>query len=69
MKTIVYTVCTYPNTLQQVAKNLLPNIQGMEKWAKSINADFKLDAKAQELADEAKNSDICIPIGEGENCW
>ena len=35
-----------------------------------LDADFILDAKAQELADEAKkNSDVCIPIGEGENCW
>ena len=34
-----------------------------------INADFKLDAKAQKLADEAKASDVCVPIGEGENCW
>ena len=34
-----------------------------------IEADFKLDAKAQELADEAAESSVCIPIGEGENCW
>lgn len=52
MKTIVYTVCTYPNTLQQVTKNLLPNIRGMEKWAKSINADFKcIDYVPQEVED------------------
>ena len=23
----------------------------------------------QKLAEEAKNSSTCIPIGEGENCW
>ena len=57
MKTIVYTVCTYPNTLQQVAKNLLPNIQGMEKWAKSINADFKcIDYVPQEVEDIFKEA-------------
>ena len=34
-----------------------------------LDADFKLDARAQELADEAKEASVCIPIGEGENCW
>ena len=32
-------------------------------------ADFILDDEAQKLADEAKKSSTCIPIGEGENCW
>ena len=35
----------------------------------SIDADFILDEEAQRLADEAKKSSTCIPIGEGENCW
>ena len=57
MKTIVYTVCTYPSTLQQVAENLSPNIQGMEKWAKSINADFKcIDYVPQEVEDVFKEA-------------
>ena len=34
-----------------------------------LTADFILDEKAQKLADEAKASSTCIPIGEGENCW
>ena len=34
-----------------------------------LNADFILDENAQKLADEAKASSTCIPIGEGENCW
>ena len=34
-----------------------------------LDADFKLDAEAQRLADEAAASSMCIPIGEGENCW
>ena len=48
------------------------DLGGLKEWNTdmSIDADFKLDARAQELADEAKkNSDICVPIGEGENCW
>ena len=35
----------------------------------SIDADFILDEDAQKIADEAKNSNLCVPIGEGENCW
>ena len=44
---------------------------GLKEWNTdmALDADFKLDARAQELADEAKKSDICVPIGEGENCW
>ena len=34
-----------------------------------VKADFILDKRAQELADEAAKSSACIPIGEGENCW
>ena len=47
------------------------DLGGLKEWNTDmpIDADFKLDAKAQELADKAKVSDICVPIGEGENCW
>ena len=47
------------------------DLGGLKEWNTDmpLDADFKLDAKAQKLADEAKNSDICVPIGEGENCW
>ncbi len=48
------------------------DLGGLKEWNTDmpLDSDFKLDARAQELADEAKkNSDICIPIGEGENCW
>ena len=34
-----------------------------------LDADFKLDADAKKIADEAAKSSACIPIGEGENCW
>ena len=44
---------------------------GLKEWNTDmdINADFILDDKAQEIPDKAKKSDVCIPIGEGENCW
>ena len=44
---------------------------GLKEWNTdmSIHADFILDKDAQKLADEAAKSSVCIPIGEGENCW
>ena len=44
---------------------------GLKEWNTdmSIDADFILDEEAQKLADEASKSSVCIPIGEGENCW
>ena len=44
---------------------------GLKEWNTDmdVDADFILDEKAQELADKARKSDVCIPIGEGENCW
>tara|TARA_Y100000991_G_scaffold170587_1_gene132314 strand:+ start:167 stop:406 length:240 start_codon:yes stop_codon:yes gene_type:complete len=47
------------------------DLGGLKEWNTdmSIDADFILDAEAQKLADEAAKSSVCIPIGEGENCW
>ena len=47
------------------------DLGGLKEWNTDmpVNADFILDKRAQELADEAKESSTCIPIGEGENCW
>ena len=44
---------------------------GLKEWNTDmpVNADFVLDAEAQKIADEAANSSMCIPVGEGENCW
>ena len=44
---------------------------GLKEWNTdmSIDADFILDEEAQKLADKAAKSSVCIPIGEGENCW
>ena len=44
---------------------------GLKEWNTDmpLDADFKLDAAAQKIADEAKKASACIPIGEGENCW
>ena len=47
------------------------DLGGLKEWNTDmpLDADFKLDKRAQELADEAAESSVCIPIGEGENCW
>jgi len=55
------------NTVKAGEKDL----GGLKEWNTdmSLTADFLLDEKAQKIADEAKKSSTCIPIGEGENCW
>ena len=47
------------------------DLGGLKEWNTdmSINADFILDEEAQRLADEAAKASVCVPIGEGENCW
>tara|TARA_B100001057_G_scaffold358550_1_gene360724 strand:+ start:1028 stop:1270 length:243 start_codon:yes stop_codon:yes gene_type:complete len=67
--TSALAITTAENTNLKASEN---DLGGLKEWNTdmALDADFKLDKKAQELADEAKkNSDICVPIGEGENCW
>ena len=67
--TSALAISTAENTNLKASEN---DLGGLKEWNTDmpLDADFKLDARAQELADEAKkNSDVCIPIGEGENCW
>ena len=47
------------------------DLAGLKEWNTdmALDADFKLDAEAQRIADEAAKSSACVPIGEGENCW
>ena len=44
---------------------------GLQEWSsdQDIEAESKPDAAAKKAAEKAKEADICIPIGEGENCW
>ena len=66
--TSALAISTAENTNLIAGEN---DLGGLKEWNTDmpLDADFKLDAKAQELADKAKKSDICVPIGEGENCW
>ena len=66
--TSALAISSAENTTLQAAEN---DLGGLKEWNTDmpLDADFKLDARAQELADEAEESSVCVPIGEGENCW
>ena len=44
---------------------------GMQEWStdQDIDAEAKKDADAKKAAEKAAEEDVCVPIGEGENCW
>ncbi len=44
---------------------------GLKEWTtdQAIDDESTLDEEAKSAAKKAKAKDICIPIGEGENCW
>ncbi len=66
--TSAIAISTSNNTIAKAEDN---DLGGLKEWNTDmpVTADFILDERAQELADEAKASSTCIPIGEGENCW
>ena len=66
--TSALAISSSENTKLNATEN---DLGGLKEWNTDmpLNADYKLDARAQELADEAKESSVCVPIGEGENCW
>ena len=59
------------STTTNSAKSGENDLGGLKEWNTdmALDADFKLDAEAQKIADEAAKSSACVPIGEGENCW
>ena len=44
---------------------------GLKEWTTDQDADEegKLDEAAEKAAKKAKKANVCIPVGEGENCW
>jgi hypothetical protein len=66
--TSVLAITTSENFSLKAGEN---DLGGLKEWNTdmALEADFILDEEAQKLADEAKKSSTCIPIGEGENCW
>ena len=66
--TTALTISTTENVSLKSEEN---DLGGLKEWNTDmpLEADFILDDQAQKLADEAAASSMCIPIGEGENCW
>ena len=44
---------------------------GLTEWNtdQDVNEESVLDSDAAALKKKAEQEDICVPIGEGENCW
>ena len=66
--TSALTISTADSNALKAGEN---DLGGLKEWNTDmpVNSDFILDQEAQRLADEAAASSMCIPIGEGENCW
>ena len=44
---------------------------GWKEWTtdQALDAESVLDADSRTLMNQAQQEEICVPIGEGENCW
>ena len=44
---------------------------GLKEWNtdQDLDEESVLDSDAAVLKKKAEQEDICVPIGEGENCW
>ena len=51
--------------------SLAQDAGGLKEWTtdQGVDEDSVLDADAAALKKKAEQEDICVPIGEGENCW
>jgi len=53
----------------------LPVVQaqsgGLKEWStdQAVEDDSVMDQDAEALRKNAQQEDVCVPIGEGENCW
>ena len=67
--TALATTSIYPDA--SFAGNKSKDLGGLKEWTtdQNVDEDGKLDEAAKKAAKKAKKADICIPIGEGENCW
>ena len=66
--TSALTITTSENFSLKAEEN---DLGGLKEWNTDmpLEADFILDEEAKKLADEAAKASVCVPIGEGENCW
>ena len=67
----LFIAATSALTISSAVNSGESDMGGLKEWNTDmdVDADFILDAEAQRLADKAKKESICVPIGEGENCW
>ena len=66
----VFNTIPYTNSFENGFGDITLVQNGSTAYNWVINAGhFVLDDDAQKIADEAAKSNLCIPIGEGENCW
>ena len=63
------TSSIYPDT--SFAGDKSKDLGGLKEWTTDQKADEdgKLDDAAKKASKKAKKANVCIPIGEGENCW
>ena len=59
-----------------VSSAVAPSVQaqsdgGLKEWNtdQGVDEESVLDSDAAALKKKAEQEDICVPIGEGENCW
>ena len=54
-----------------VSSSLAQADGGLKEWStdQAIDATSTMDADAAALQKKAEEEDVCVPIGEGENCW
>ena len=62
-------------TLLMASSNIPPGLAqadgGLKEWTtdQAIDAKSTMDDDAAALIKQAETEDVCVPIGEGENCW
>ena len=59
------------NSNISIAGNQKDKMGGLKEWStdQDVDAESTLDEEAKKAKKKAKQNDICIPVGEGENCW
>ena len=47
------------------------NAGGFKEWTtdQGVDEESVMDSDAAALMEKAEQEDVCVPIGEGENCW
>ena len=47
------------------------NASGLQEWNtdQGVDEESVMDSDAAALKKKAEQEEVCVPIGEGENCW